>query len=210
MIEANEMRVVVDVPGGSDELLGVMTRQEALAEARSRELDLVLIAKGEPAIVKIVSYDKYRFAKEKKAKATKQASKGQELKELKLSYKIGDHDFDVRKRNAEKFLAQGNKIKFSIQFKGREIMHSDVGLKVMQRMAEEIEESGVVDSPAKVMGRQMIMTVNPKVMPGKSNAQPKKEKKPYTGPTTSAPVVEEAVEEASEAVVEEASEPVQA
>merc|ERR1719498_328119 len=129
MIEAETMRVVVDVPGGSDELLGVMSKQEALGEARSRELDLVLIAKGDPAVVKIVSYDKFRFAKEKKAKDQKKASKG---KELKVSYKICDHDFDVRKRNAQKFLSQGNKIKFSIQFKGREIMHSDVGLKVMQ------------------------------------------------------------------------------
>ena len=174
--------------------LGVMTKQEALGEARSRELDLVLIAKGDPTIVKIVSYDKFRFAKEKKAKDQKKASKGQELKELKLSYKIGDHDFDVRKRNAEKFLSQGNKIKFSIQFKGREIMHSDVGLKVMQRMAEELEDMGTIDSPAKVMGRQMIMTVNPKVMPGKgAAAQAKKEKKQQQAPPP-APVVEEASE----------------
>merc|ERR1712086_1089984 len=119
-----EVRVLVDVPGESDELLGVMSKADAIEAARSRELDLVLIAeKSDPPVCTIVSYDKYRFNKEKK-------QKGQKLKELKLSYKIGDHDFQVRERAAIKFLGQGHKIKFSIQFKGREIMHSDVGLAV--------------------------------------------------------------------------------
>ena len=115
-----------------------------------------------------------------------------ELKELKLSYKIGDHDFEVRKRSAEKFLGQGNKIKFSIQFRGREIMHSDVGLSVMKRMAADLEEVGVIDSPARVMGRQMIMMINPKVMPSAASAaakQPKSkpEPEPEPAPPTPAP-----------------------
>merc|ERR1719183_1139912 len=164
-IAFEEMRVLVDVPGDSDELLGVMSKADAIEAARSRELDLVLIAaKSDPPVCKIVSYDKFRFNKEKKQKDLKKATKGQELKELKLSYKIGDHDFQVRERAAVKFLGQGHKIKFSIQFKGREIMHSDVGLAVMKRMETNLVDSGigVVDSPAKVNGRQMIMTVLPK------------------------------------------------
>jgi len=160
-----EVRVLVDVPGESDELLGVMSKADAIEAARSRELDLVLIAeKSDPPVCTIVSYDKYRFNKEKKQKDQKKATKGQELKELKLSYKIGDHDFQVRERAAVKFLGQGHKIKFSIQFKGREIMHSDVGLAVMKKMEANLIDSGVgvVDAPAKVNGRQMIMTVLPK------------------------------------------------
>merc|ERR1712086_1011823 len=148
-----EVRVLVDVPGESDELLGVMSKADAIEAARSRELDLVLIAeKSDPPVCTIVSYDKYRFNKEKKQK------------EQKLSYKIGDHDFQVRERAAVKFLGQGHKIKFSIQFKGREIMHSDVGLAVMKKMEANLVDSGVgiVDAPAKVNGRQMIMTVLPK------------------------------------------------
>lgn len=160
-----EVRVLVDMPGESDELLGVMSKEDAIEAARSRELDLVLIAeKSEPPVCTIVSYDKWRFNREKGQKKQKKATKGQELKELKLSYKIGDHDFQVRERAAVKFLGQGHKIKFSIQFKGREIMHSDVGLAVMKRMETNLVDSGigVVDSPAKVNGRQMIMTVLPK------------------------------------------------
>ena len=163
MIEDGEVRVVIDVPGESDELLGVMSRDEALAAARERELDLVLIAaKSSPPVCKIVSYDKYRFNMERKKKDQKKAVKGQSLKELKMSYKIGAHDFEVRQRAAEKFLGQGNKVKFSIQFKGREIAHSDVAIEVMNRMAVQLDGIGVIDAPPKVNGRQLIMMIAPK------------------------------------------------
>jgi len=162
-IEFDTVRVVVDVPGAADETLGVMSKAEALAEAQSRSLDLVLIgAKSETPVCKIVSFDKFRFNREKKKKEQQKAVKGQELKELKLSYKIGQHDFDVRYRAAERFLNGGDKVKFSILFKGREISHTDVAKSIMDRMAESLVEVGVVDGPAKVNGRQMIMTVAPK------------------------------------------------
>lgn len=111
-IQYDQMRVTVDVPGEADEMLGVMSKEEALAEARKLDLDLVLVAaKSDPPVCKIVSYDKYRYAKEKKKKELKAAaSKGQELKELKMSYKIGEHDYEVRKKQALRFLKQGNKV----------------------------------------------------------------------------------------------------
>jgi len=144
-------------------MIGVMSKAEALAAAEERELDLVLIAdKSDPPICKIVSYDKFRFNKEKKKKEQAKAVKGQELKELKMSYKIGAHDYDVRKRAAERFLAQGNKVKFSMQFRGREIVHSDVGKAIMEKMAVSLEDVGVVDASPRVFGRQMIMTIGPK------------------------------------------------
>lgn len=159
------MRVMVDAGGGADEMLGVMGRTEALAEAAERELDLVLISeKSDPPVVKIVSYDKFRFAKEKKRKEQqKAAARGKsELKELKMSYKIGEHDYGVRRKQAIKFLSSGDKVKFSMLFKGREVTHADVGREIMERMAGELDEFGVLDSPPKVMGRQMIMMVSPR------------------------------------------------
>ena len=98
----------------------------------------------------------------KKKKEQQKAVRGQELKELKMSYKIGQHDFDVRLRAAERFLTSGDKVKFSIQFKGREIAHADVAQEVMERMRDALVEKGTVDAPPRVMGRQMIMTVSPK------------------------------------------------
>jgi len=162
-IQYEEMRVMIDVPGEADEMLGVMSKSDALEAARERDLDLVLVAKGPPPVCKIVSYDKYRFTKEKKKKEqSKAASKGQELKELKMSYNIGEHDSDVRTKQALKFLKQGNKVKFSMLFRGREITHADVGKEVMLKMADTLEDIGVLDSPPKVMGRQMIMLISPK------------------------------------------------
>jgi len=110
-----------------------------------------------------VSYDKYRFAKEKKKKEqSKAASKGQELKELKMSYKIGEHDYEVRKKQALNFLGKGDKVKFSMLFRGREVTHADVGKEIMLRMAESLDDIGQLDGAPKVMGRQMIMLISPK------------------------------------------------
>ena len=151
-IPYDEMRVMLDAGGGTDEMLGIMSKDEALEAARERELDLVLIAeKSNPPVVKIVSYDKFRFAREKKRKEQqKAASRGKsELKELKMSYKIGEHDYGVRKKQAMKFLNAGDKVKFSMLFRGREVTHADVGKQIMLRMAGELEELGALDSPPK-------------------------------------------------------------
>jgi len=164
-IPYDELRVMIDAGGGSDEMLGIMSKDDALAAARERELDLVLIAdKSDPPVVKIVSYDKFRFTKEKKRKEQqKAASRGKsELKELKMSYKIGDHDYDVRKKQAIRFLSSGDKVKFSMLFRGREVTHADVGKEIMLRMAGELDDLGALDSPPKVMGRQMVMMISPR------------------------------------------------
>ena len=164
-IPFDNMRVMIDAGDGSDEMLGIMSKADALAAAEERELDLVLIAsKSDPPVVKIVSYDKFRFAKEKKRKEQqKAAARGKsELKELKMSYKIGEHDYEVRKKSAVKFLKSGDKVKFSMLFRGREVTHADVGREIMTRMASELEEYGVLDAQPKVMGRQMIMMLSPR------------------------------------------------
>ena len=164
-IPYDNMRVMIDAGDGTDEMLGIMNKADAIAAAEERELDLVLIAgKSDPPVVKIVSYDKYRFAKEKKKKEQlKAAARGKsELKELKMSYKIGEHDYEVRKKSAIKFLSAGDKVKFSMLFRGREVTHSDVGKEIMIKMAAELEEVGVLDAQPKVMGRQMIMMLSPR------------------------------------------------
>lgn len=114
--------------------------------------------------MKIISYDKFRFAQEKKKKEQrKAASKNKsELKELKMSYKIGTHDYEVRKKQAVKFLSGGDKVKFSMLFRGREVTHSAVGKDVLMKMASELEDYGVLDAAPKVMGRTMIMMISPK------------------------------------------------
>ena len=125
---------------------------------------MLIAGKSDPPVVKIVSYDKFRFAKEKKKKEQqKAAARGKsELKELKMSYKIGEHDYEVRKKSAIKFLTSGDKVKFSMLFRGREVTHSDVGREIMIKMASELEDVGVLDAQPKVMGRQMIMMLSPR------------------------------------------------
>jgi translation initiation factor IF-3 len=164
-IDAQEMRVLVDDGAGKDELLGVMSKEEALAAAEERELDLVLINdKQDPVVCKIISYDKFRFANEKRKKdQRKAASKSKsELKELKMSYKVGQHDYGVRKKQAVKFLSRGDKVKFTMQFRGREMTHANVGKDVLMKMANELEDYGTLDSTPKVMGKAMIMMISPK------------------------------------------------
>jgi translation initiation factor IF-3 len=160
-----EMRVLVDTGDGKDDMLGVLSKEDALAAARERDLDLVLIAgKEEPVVCKIISYDKFRYANEKRKKEQRKAASRSksDLKELKMSYKIGEHDYEVRKKQAVKFLNGGDKVKFSMQFRGREITHQTVGKEVLLRMANELEEHGNLDGIPKVMGRTMIMMISPK------------------------------------------------
>jgi translation initiation factor IF-3 len=164
-IDYEEMRVLVDMGSEKDEMLGVMSKAEAIAAAKERELDLVLIAtQEEPVVCKIVNFKKYRFAQEKKKKENKKvASKSKSvLKELKMSYKIGAHDYDVRKKQAVRFLTTGDKVKFSMMFKGREVTHTDVGKDVLMKMAGDLEDCGVLDSTPKLVGRNMIMMISPK------------------------------------------------
>lgn len=164
MIKFEQMRVMAQNPGEADEFLGVMSKADALAEAEKRGLDLVLVTtKGDVPVCKIISFDKYRYDKEKKQKELKRAaSTSQKLKELKMSYRIGIQDFEVRKKQAVRFLQQGDKVKFSMFFRGREIVFSDKGREVMLDMATALEDVGVLEGKPKVEGRQMIMMIVPK------------------------------------------------
>ena len=126
-----------------DEVLGIITRDEALERAREEGVDLVMIAeKSDPPVCKIVDYGKLRYQKDKKKKEQAKKAKTNEIKEVKMSYKIGEGDYDVRKKRADKFIKNGNRVKLSIQFRGREQQHMSLGDDLIARFIDDLEEAG--------------------------------------------------------------------
>lgn len=143
--------------------LGIVTIQQAMDTAIQRGLDLVKIApKAEPPVCRVMDYGKFRFEQAKKEKEARKNQKVVDIKEVRLSAKIDVADFNVRVKQAEKFLKGGDKVKASIRFRGREMAHTDIGLTVMQRFAEACAEFGSVEKAAKLEGRQMLMFIAPK------------------------------------------------
>ena len=167
-ISAPLLRVTTPSPKGKDELLGIMSRDEAMAKAKELGgLDLILVNNNsDPPVCKIVDYSKYRYALEKKAKEVKKNSKTSELKEDKMSYKIDVHDYDVRKKSAYKFLRQGNRVKCTVMFRGREVQHDNLGFDLLERLATELEETCIKENRPKREGRVMslILAPRPEVM----------------------------------------------
>ena len=158
-IRDREVRVV-DQNG---EQLGVMSGRDALALAEERQLDLVKIApQARPPVCKLMDYGKYRFEQSKKEREFRKNQKVITVKEVRLSATIEDHDIDVKFRNAVKFLKDGNKVKVTIRFRGRQITHSDIGRKVMHEFAERIKEYGTVDKAPQIEGRNMTMFISPR------------------------------------------------
>ena len=158
-IRDREVRVV-DQNG---EQLGVMSSRDALALAEERQLDLVKIApQARPPVCKLMDYGKYRFEQSKKEREFRKNQKVITVKEVRLSATIEDHDVDVKFRNAVKFLKDGNKVKVTIRFRGRQITHSEIGRQVMTEFAERIKEYGTVDKPPQIEGRNMSMFISPR------------------------------------------------
>lgn len=145
------------------EQLGIMSAKDALKLAEERDLDLVKIAPmAKPPVCKIMDYGKFRFEKSKKEKEARKNQKVIEIKEIRLSLNIDTHDFDFKIKNARKFLEDGNKLKVSIRFRGREMAHPEIGTAIMDRADEALADVAVVDKPAKLEGRQMLMFMSPK------------------------------------------------
>ena len=143
--------------------LGIVSIQQAMETAMQRGLDLVKIApKAEPPVCRVMDYGKFRFEQAKKEKEARKNQKVVDIKEVRLSAKIDVADFNVRVKQAEKFLKGGDKVKASIRFRGREMAHTDIGLTVMQRFAKACAEFGTVEKAAKLEGRQMLMFIAPK------------------------------------------------
>lgn len=158
-IRDKEVRVI----SADGEQLGIMSASDALKIAEKRNLDLVKIApNAKPPVCKVMDYNKYRFEQAKRAKEAKKNQKVMEIKEVRLSLNIDTGDFNTKANHANRFLSDGNKVKVSIRFRGREMAHTENGTVIMARFAEACSEKGNIEKPAKLEGRQMLMFLAPK------------------------------------------------
>lgn len=158
-IRDKEVRLI----GDDGAQLGVMSSQEALGIAIERNLDLVKIAPGSnPPVCKVMDYGKYRFEQSKRMKETKKHQHVIEVKEIRMSPGIGLNDFNVKLKNGMKFLNEGNRLKVTVRFRGREMAHTDIGQDLLKRFAEECSEIAVVNKNPKLDGRHMTMFLSPK------------------------------------------------
>jgi translation initiation factor IF-3 len=145
-------------------MLGVMSSKDAQILANSKNLDLVKIApQASPPVCRIMDYGKYMFELNKKEKEARKNQKVISIKEVRLSASIDEHDFNFKVKNALKFLKDGDKVKVSVKFRGREMNYTSLGQKVLEKFAQAVEEVGAVERRPKLEGRNMIMIVNPKL-----------------------------------------------
>ena len=158
-IRDKELRIVG--PDGAQ--LGIMSSKDALAMAEERNMDLVKIApQATPPVCKIIDYGKFRFEQSKREKEAKKNQRVVEVKEIRLSLNIDRHDIETKKKHAVRFLGEGNKVKVSIRFRGREMGHPEIGLEIMRGFAVEMAEYANVEKAAKLEGRTMLMFLAPK------------------------------------------------
>ncbi|NLL43644.1 MAG: translation initiation factor IF-3 [Firmicutes bacterium] len=166
-IRAREVRVV-DANGDQ---LGIMSAREALSIAGDRGLDLVEVApNAKPPVCRIMDYGKHRYEQSKRDKAAKKKQKVTNVKEIRMSPKIDDHDFEVKLRAAERFIKAGDKVKVSVRFRGREIVHSDLAKTKLNKLAEQLKDFAMVERPPKLEGRQMIAVLAPRTDSQKAEA----------------------------------------
>ncbi|MCK5391467.1 MAG: translation initiation factor IF-3 [Deltaproteobacteria bacterium] len=156
-IRAREVRLIA----GDGEQLGVLSIREALSMSEERGVDLVEVApNANPPVCRLMDYGKYKYELKKQAAAKKQ--KSQVLKEIKFRPNIGDHDLDVKIGRIREFLGEDNKTKIRIFFRGREIVHPELGRKLANRILEKVADLGGVDIPPKMEGKNLIMVISPK------------------------------------------------
>ena len=147
----------VQLIGVNGEKLGIVSTREALEKAAEDNLDLVLVSpNAKPAVCKIMNYGKYKFEQAKKEKEAKKKQKILEVKELRVTPNIEEHDFEFKSKNARKFLTDGNKVKITVRFRGREVNNSKAGEIVLNKFIEKLEDISVVEKQPKLEGRNMF------------------------------------------------------
>lgn len=155
---------------------GVLPFREALRIAQEKGLDVVEVAPtAQPVVCRIMDYGRFKYENSKRERETRKKQHVALIKELKLRPKIGEHDFDVKARNAERFLGEGDKVKLTIMFRGREIVHPNLGRDVLVKLAERLKPVAVVEAEPRVEGRNMFMLVAPRlvqVAPRDASPQP--------------------------------------
>ncbi|MEM9196213.1 MAG: translation initiation factor IF-3 [Pseudomonadota bacterium] len=157
-IRAPEIRLI----GADGENVGVIPPREALSMAQETGLDLVEISpNATPPVCKIMDYGKFKYEQQKKAAEARKNQKVIEVKEVKFRPNIDDHDYGVKMRNVVKFLEEGDKVKVTLRFRGREMAHMELGSKLLHRVAGDVEGMGKVENMPKLEGRQMVMVIGP-------------------------------------------------
>ena len=152
----------VQVISSNGENLGILNTTEAIAIAKKEGLDLIEIApNAKPPVCKIIDIGKYKYDAQKKANKAKKKQKKIELKEIKLRPVTEIHDYQFKIKNAQKFLSKGDKVKFTIKFKGRELQHSHLGNELMDKIKDDMQKIGKVELQPKFDGKQMIMVIQP-------------------------------------------------
>ncbi|HEV2186367.1 MAG TPA: translation initiation factor IF-3 [Stellaceae bacterium] len=145
------------------EMVGIVTRNEALDMAADAGLDLVEIApNADPPVCKILDFGKYKYEEQKKKNEAKKKQKVIEVKEVKFRPSIDDHDYDVKMRSMQKFIGEGDKVKVTMRFRGRELAHQELGMDVLMRVKGDLDEVAKVEQFPRMEGRQMTMVVSPK------------------------------------------------
>ena len=158
-IRAREVRLVA--PDGSQ--VGIKPLPEALAMARELDLDLVEVAdKANPPVCRIMAYGKFRYQQRKKQQVARKSAAAVQIKEMRMRPKIDGHDREIKIRKVKEFLEDGDKVKISMLFRGREIAYTSIGLKIMESIREELESIATVEQQPRIEGRSMVMVVSPK------------------------------------------------
>ena len=158
-IDSRTIRLI-DADG---EMVGVVTLQEGLEMAAEAALDLVEVSpNAEPPVCKILDYGKFKYEAQKKKAEARKKQKVIEVKEIKLRPNIDDNDYGVKMKAMRKFLEDGDKVKITLRFRGREMAHQDLGVKVLDRVREELEDLAKIEQHPKLEGRQMVMVMAPR------------------------------------------------
>ena len=157
-IRAREVRLI----DSNGDQLGVKSLKDAMEIALTRNLDVVLVApNAKPPVARIMDHGKYRFEMQKKDKEARKKQKVINVKEVRFTPGIGDHDFETKLKNARKFLEKGDKVKVAVRFRGRAITHKELGRDVLDRFAKEVKDIATIEQRPKMEGRNMFMMVGP-------------------------------------------------
>lgn len=158
-ISAREVRLIDE----NGEMRGVITTRDALRLADEAGLDLVEISPNtDPPVCKILDYSKYKYEQQKKAAEARKKQKIIEIKEVKIRPGIEKHDYEVKMRNAKRFLENGDKVKVTMRFRGREMAHQEIGIELLKKMQEELSPMSITELTPRLEGRQMVMILAPK------------------------------------------------
>ena len=158
-IEAEKIRVV----NADGEMVGVISKEEGIEIAFEAGLDLVEVSpNADPPVCKVLDYGKFKYEAQKKANEARKKQKVIDVKEIKMRPGIDQHDYEVKMRAMRRFFDEGDKVKVTLRFRGREFAHQDLGMKVLHRVKDDLEDEAKVESMPRMEGRQMVMLMSPK------------------------------------------------